>query len=64
MQLVNFPEARGPLDFSYDEEWLSILHSTHNLLSLNRQAKPLPGVRSRLCRPLLNRRLIPTFVCM
>ena len=43
VQVVEFPDVEGPLEFSYDEEWLSILQATHNLMSLRRQQSPLPG---------------------
>ncbi len=41
-QVIDFPDAEGPLEFSYDEEWLAVLRSTHTLLSLQRRAAPLP----------------------
>jgi hypothetical protein len=40
--VIDFPDAEGPLEFSYDEEWLAVLRSTHGLLSLQRRAAPLP----------------------
>ena len=40
--MIEFPDAEGPLEFSYDEEWLAVLRSTHGLLSLQRRAAPLP----------------------
>ena len=42
-QVMDFPAAKGPMEFSYDEEWLAILHDTHNLLSVTQHANPLPG---------------------
>jgi lariat debranching enzyme len=42
LQVIDFPDAKGPLEFSYDEEWLAVLRSTHGLLSLQRRAAPLP----------------------
>ena len=42
LQVIDFPDAEGPLEFSYDEEWLAVLRSTHGLLSLQRRAAPLP----------------------
>ncbi|EFN55283.1 hypothetical protein CHLNCDRAFT_57928 [Chlorella variabilis] len=42
LQVIEFPDAEGPLEFSYDEEWLAVLRSTHGLLSLQRRAAPLP----------------------
>ena len=41
-QVVEFPEAQGPLEFSYDEEWLAVLRATHHLLGLGRRPPPLP----------------------
>lgn len=46
MQVVEFPDVEGPLEFQYDEEWLGVLQATHHLMSLNRQQVPLPGKRS------------------
>ena len=43
VQVVEFPDVEGPLEFGYDEEWLGILQATHHLMSLNRQQAPLPG---------------------
>lgn len=31
VQVLHFPDADGPKEFSYDEEWLAILRSTHAL---------------------------------
>ncbi len=56
-QVVDFPEARGPKELQYDEEWLAILRGTHHLMSLNRRAKPLPGAMSEGCRFLGHRGL-------
>lgn len=41
-QVIDFPEADGPLEFSYDPEWLAVLRATHGLLSLQRRPAPLP----------------------
>lgn len=49
MQVVEFPDAKGSLEFQYDEEWLGVLQATHHLLSLNRQQVPLPG-KHTYCR--------------
>ena len=49
MQVVEFPDVEGPLEFQYDEEWLGVLQATHHLMSLNRQQVPLPGKHSILC---------------
>lgn len=43
MQVVEFPDVEGALEFQYDEEWLGVLQATHHLMSLNRQQAPLPG---------------------
>ena len=43
-QLVEFPDADGPLEFSYDDEWLAILRSTHSLTSLQQRGPQLPPV--------------------
>ena len=43
LQVLQLPEAEGPKEFSYDEEWLAILRSTHSLMSLQRRPVPLPG---------------------
>lgn len=44
--MVELPDAEGPKVFSYDEEWLAVLRTTHSLLSLNRRPVPLPGSAS------------------
>lgn len=46
LQVVEFPDVDGPLQFQYDEEWLGVLQATHHLMSLNRQQVPLPGKHS------------------
>lgn len=43
LQILQIPEAEGPKEFSYDEEWLAILRSTHSLMSLQRRPVTLPG---------------------
>lgn len=43
LQVMDFPDARGPKELQYDEEWLAVLRGTHHLLSLAHRAKPLPG---------------------
>lgn len=48
LQVVEFPDVEGPLEFQYDEEWLGVLQATHYLMSLNRQQAPLPGKRTLL----------------
>lgn len=42
-QVVEFPDASGPLEFSYDEEWLAILKATHSLMNLQRRPWPMPA---------------------
>ena len=44
--MVELPHAQGPKEFSYDEEWLAVLRSTHSLLSLQRRPVPLPGAHA------------------
>ncbi len=41
-QVIDFPDAEGPLEFEYDPEWLAVLRATHGLMSLQRRAAPLP----------------------
>ncbi|KAF8060563.1 DBR1 [Scenedesmus sp. PABB004] len=41
LQVVEL-EARGPLELSYDAEWLAVLRSTHGLMSTSKHAPPLP----------------------
>ena len=48
-QVVDFPDADGPLEFGYDEEWLAVLRSTHSLLSLRPSPVALPGARGLRC---------------
>lgn len=45
MQVLDFPEATGEVgnrQFCYDEEWLAIMRSTNNLLSLDKSMVILP----------------------
>lgn len=42
-QVVDFPDAQGPKQLCYDEEWLAVLRGTHHLLSLHPRPRPLPG---------------------
>ncbi|DBA70331.1 TPA: hypothetical protein ACH3X2_011753 [Trebouxia sp. C0005] len=44
LQVVEFPDVEGPLEFEYDEEWLGVLQATHHLMSTTRQQTPLPGM--------------------
>jgi lariat debranching enzyme len=48
-QVMDFPDAEGPKELQYDEEWLAVLRGTHHMLSLTHRAKPLPGM-SHLCQ--------------
>lgn len=43
LQVVHFPNAKGQKVFEFDEEWLGILRSTHDLMSTGREPIPLPG---------------------
>lgn len=43
LQIVEFPDAGGPLEFSYDEEWLAVLRATHSCMSLSRAPVALPA---------------------
>jgi hypothetical protein len=42
--VLEFPNASGPLEFSYDEEWLAILKATHSLMNLQRRPWPMPAL--------------------
>ncbi|RIA97105.1 lariat debranching enzyme, C-terminal domain-containing protein [Glomus cerebriforme] len=42
LQILDFPEANGQLEFSYDEEWLAITKATHEFLNLSFNAVSLP----------------------
>mmetsp|Transcript_4438 Transcript_4438/g.12800 ORF Transcript_4438/g.12800 Transcript_4438/m.12800 type:complete len:740 (-) Transcript_4438:2240-4459(-) len=44
LQVVDFPDAQGPKQLCYDEEWLAVLRGTHHLLSLHPRPRPLPGM--------------------
>ena len=44
-QVIDFPDADGPLEFAYDEEWLAVLRGTHSLLSLRPTPVALPGAQ-------------------
>ena len=44
LQLVDFPDAFGPRELHYDAEWLAVLRTTHQLMSLQRRPVTLPGV--------------------
>ena len=43
LQLVDFPGASGPRELHYDAEWLAVLRTTHQLMSLQRRPVTLPG---------------------
>ncbi|CAG8727210.1 1184_t:CDS:2, partial [Funneliformis caledonium] len=43
LQILDFPEANGLLEFSYDEEWLAITRATQEFLSLSSYVNPLPS---------------------
>ncbi|GBC00050.1 hypothetical protein RclHR1_03720011 [Rhizophagus clarus] len=42
LQVVDFPEANGNLEFSYDEEWLAIIKATQEYFTLSPDAVSLP----------------------
>ncbi|CAL5222243.1 g4577 [Coccomyxa viridis] len=44
LQILQLPDAEGPKEFSYDQEWLAVLRSTHSLMSLQRRPVSLPGM--------------------
>ena len=46
LQIVDFPEAKGPLEICYDQEWLAVLRATHNLTSLQPRPPPPPPPES------------------
>ncbi|KAF9994242.1 Protein kinase, partial [Entomortierella chlamydospora] len=44
LEIINFPEFTGPIEFKYDEEWLAIVRTLDPYLSLEySQRKPLEG---------------------
>ncbi|KAF9990747.1 lariat debranching enzyme [Mortierella antarctica] len=46
LEILDFPEAMGPVEFKYDEEWLAIVRTLDPFLSLeSRQRPPLEGER-------------------
>ncbi|CAG8631351.1 5740_t:CDS:2, partial [Dentiscutata heterogama] len=51
LQILDFPEANGPLEFSYDEEWLAITKATHQFFSVTYKQVPLP-TESQMQDPL------------
>ena len=52
LQLVDFPEASGPKELHYDAEWLAVLRTTHQLMSLQRRPVTLPGARQQCPAPV------------
>lgn len=48
LQVVDFPEAKGPRVLRYDEEWLAIVRSTHPLLNLSPSRSYMPTHTSSL----------------
>ncbi|CAG8498075.1 6826_t:CDS:10 [Diversispora eburnea] len=42
LQILDFPEANGSPEFSYDEEWLAITKATHDFLSLQYKELSIP----------------------
>lgn len=55
LQVWEFPEAKGPRELAYDEEWLAIVKSTNHLLSFRRGTvhMPTPHSSQRCVPPLL-----------
>ena len=49
MQVVDFPEAEGPKELCYDEEWLAVLRSTHHLMKTQPSQPHLPGTVPPIC---------------
>ena len=41
-QIVEFPDANGPRVLRYEEEWLTVMRSTDDLLNLTRQRTHMP----------------------
>lgn len=60
--MVSFPEAEGPLQLQYDEEWLAVLRTTHSLMSLQRRAVSLPGARTYQLPAPAGQPAIPGFI--
>jgi lariat debranching enzyme len=53
LQVWEFPEAKGPRELAYDEEWLAIVKSTNHLLSFRRGTVHMPTPHSsQRCVPL------------
>ena len=42
-QVVDFPEANGPKELCYDQEWLAVLRPSHHLMKAQQRQPPLPG---------------------
>lgn len=42
LKVVDIPMVNGPLEFSYDVEWLAITKVAHQYLSLSRKQVRLP----------------------
>ncbi|KAG0242117.1 lariat debranching enzyme [Mortierella sp. GBA43] len=46
LEFIDLPDVQGPVEFKYDEEWLSIVRTLDAFLSLeHKQKKPLEGDR-------------------
>lgn len=44
LQILDIPHDNSkPIDFTYDLEWLSVLHLTNHLLNINSNIYYLPG---------------------
>ncbi|KAI9093725.1 lariat debranching enzyme, C-terminal domain-containing protein [Phlyctochytrium arcticum] len=42
LQILDLPEVNGPLEFTYDEEWLAIVRATYHLFTLSSDQKQVP----------------------
>ncbi|KAK3829388.1 MAG: DBR1-domain-containing protein [Benniella sp.] len=48
LEIIDLPDVQGPVEFNYDEEWLSIVRTLDSFLSLEyKQHRPLQGERLR-----------------
>jgi len=41
--VVDIPNVNGPLEFTYDEEWLSIVKATNDYMTTKKEQDPLPS---------------------
>jgi len=48
LEIIDLPDVQGPVEFKYDEEWLSIVRTLDSFLSLeHKQHRPIQGERLR-----------------